>query len=80
VPYLQKGSSRIHGALGRGENVLVHCQEGISRSASIVLAYLIAYKRIDLETAMEDVRNARKCIMPNEGFIRQLKDFEKKHI
>ena len=51
--------------------VLVHCQQGQSRSASLVLAYLITHTDMDLITAVKHVKTHRN-IRPNEGFIRQL--------
>jgi len=39
--YFEKTNSFLHTCKQKGEKVLVHCQMGISRSSSIVLAYLI---------------------------------------
>lgn len=58
-------------------NVLVHCYAGMSRSTSIVIAYLIQEKKMDLKTATKYVRERRKVIAgPNAGFYKQLKAFE----
>jgi len=56
--------------------VLVHCQGGISRSASLCIAYLIQCQGLSYDAAFALVRKARPIIMPNIGFVRQLKDFE----
>ena len=57
--------------------ILVHCSDGRSRAASVVLAYLIKYKKMDLKTAFSFVRRKFK-ISPNLGFIMQLRKFERR--
>ena len=52
----------------RGNVVFVHCQHGVSRSATIVLAYLIWRRALNYEEALEAVRAARPTINPNIGF------------
>jgi protein-tyrosine phosphatase len=58
-------------------NVLVHCYAGVSRSATITIAYIMKTSSKKFENAFEEVKKRRICISPNEGFIDQLKDFEK---
>ncbi|KAH8724940.1 protein-tyrosine phosphatase-like protein, partial [Phaeosphaeriaceae sp. PMI808] len=69
----------ISGALDRngkdGEeenNVLVHCHQGISRSASVVIAYMMRVLRMSYEDALAAVVEVRPIVAPNEGFARQL--------
>lgn len=66
----------IDDAICENGNVFVHCYAGISRSASIVLAYLMAIKKYTLESALELLISKRKICDPNSGFILQLKCFE----
>lgn len=50
---------------------------GVSRSASIVIAYLMRYKGISYEEARKLLEKARPQIRPNDGFVRQLKLYER---
>jgi len=61
-----------------GKGVLVHCQQGISRSASIVIAYLIRNHRMTYDQALELVKSKRACVEPNAGFVRCLRAWEEK--
>lgn len=58
--------------------VLVHCQQGVSRSASICLAYLMIQEKMSLKQAYQHVQNCRPCISPNWGFLRFLCSLEMK--
>lgn len=59
-------------------SVLVHCFAGVSRSVSIVVAYLIWKYRIPVSEALFYIRKYRPISNPNEGFISQLLEFEMK--
>lgn len=56
-----------------GDNILIHCSAGISRSVSIVIAYLIKYKNMTVDQALNFIREKRSIANPNIGFISQLK-------
>jgi len=53
-------------------NVLVHCVEGISRSVSVVCAYLISAKGYTAAEAVDCVKSRRSISCPNPGFMAQL--------
>lgn len=57
-------------------SVLVHCLVGMSRSASVVAAYLMYKEKISLEDALAKIREKRSYVRPNEGFVEQLSLFE----
>ena len=58
--------------------VLVHCHAGISRSATICMAYMMASRRLRMEEAYEFVKNKRQIVSPNFSFMGQLLNFESK--
>jgi dual specificity phosphatase 12 len=57
--------------------VLVHCKAGVSRSASVVLAYLMEYRGYSLHDAFLLTLDLRPTITPNPGFMEQLRRYEK---
>lgn len=57
--------------------VLVHCYAGISRSATVVIAYLMRYRGLSFDAAYALVKLKRPCINPNSGFVTQLVRYEK---
>ena len=57
--------------------ILVHCVAGASRSATIVIAYLMWKNQLDYKESAKFVEQMRPCINPNYGFVRQLQIFEK---
>ena len=56
--------------------VLVHCHAGISRSATICMAYLMATRKLRMEEAYEFVKTRRRVVSPNFNFMGQLLNFE----
>jgi hypothetical protein len=60
-------------ALMKGGNVLFNCAAGISRSPTLVMAFLIRKRRMSFQEALHTCFSARNCIDPNSGFIRLLK-------
>lgn len=66
----------IKNGLSRGEGVLVHCAFGVSRSATLVIAFLMRELRIAYFDAFSYVRRKRPVIRPNAGFQKQLQCWE----
>ena len=60
-------SSRLHHG-----GVLVHCNRGVSRSATFVVAHLMRTQALDPAAALELVRAARPQAEPNAAFLKQL--------
>jgi len=54
----------------------VHCMRGRSRSASIVIAYLMNRHKMALKEAYEHVKERRRCIGPHQYLRKQLIDYE----
>lgn len=63
-------------ALESGGTVLVHCFYGVSRSATLVIAYLMKKYSMSFSDAYELVKQKRKIAYPNRGFQEQLKLYE----
>ena len=67
----------INAAINDSGIVFVHCFAGASRSATIVIAYLMKERGMSLREAYRFVKSKRCFINPNEGFVKQLQRFEK---
>jgi dual specificity phosphatase 12 len=66
----------INKAKTENKNVIVHCVVGMSRSSTLVIAYLMIENRWNYEEAYNFVKNQRPIIQPNIGFVKQLKALE----
>ena len=61
---------------GQG-GTLVVCTAGMSRSATICIAYMMKYRGYSYDQAFALAKKARFYVNPNSGFIEYLKSFEK---
>lgn len=59
-------------AKASGKCCLVHCSFGMSRSPTVVIAYLMRASECSLAEALKKVKAARPVTAPNTGFMRQL--------
>ena len=63
--------------LTNSENkILVHCMAGVSRSASVVIYYLMKNEGLTYDQALAKVRKTRSFVNPNAGFEMSLKAVE----
>jgi protein-tyrosine phosphatase len=72
--YFEDSYSFICEGLERG-NVYVHCFAGVSRSATIVVSFLMKKFQWGLTQALTYTKKKRRYIEPNPGFMRQLRRY-----
>jgi len=76
IPKVKETKEFIDSCLESGGKVLVHCNDGMSRAPSLVIAYLMETYGIDFKAALNHVQQRRFCVQPNDGFEQQLREFE----
>lgn len=56
--------------------ILVHCMAGVSRSAAVIVAYLMKIESLSVKDALSSLREVSSKVCPNKGFMEQLQMFE----
>ena len=64
---------QVHKLVELGEQVLIHCLMGASRSASIVIRYLIRYHQHTYDSALQHLHTFSWVYKPNASFEKQLR-------
>uniref|UniRef100_A0A2A4J9H9 Uncharacterized protein n=1 Tax=Heliothis virescens TaxID=7102 RepID=A0A2A4J9H9_HELVI len=75
ITHLPETNNFIKQALADGGTVLVHCHFGVSRSAAVVIAFIMEKYSLCFEDAFTLVKSKRRFVGPNVGFVAQLKLF-----
>ncbi len=70
----------IESCRANNEKVLVHCEKGMSRSSSFVIAWLLQEghtngKQVDYQEVLRELVKKRSLVAPNAGFAVQLRNF-----
>ena len=60
--------------------VLVHCFAGVSRSSSVVIAYLMRFRKTTFQQASDFLTDKHPRAQPNPKFLRDLIKYEKQLI
>ncbi|XP_015179197.1 PREDICTED: dual specificity protein phosphatase 12-like isoform X1 [Polistes dominula] len=76
LTHLEDSYEFINQALESKGRILVHCYFGVSRSVSVVIAYIMKKHRISFLDALKMVKEKRHFVRPNPGFKAQLKLYE----
>lgn len=66
----------IKKALNEGKQIIVHCAAGMSRSPTLVMAYMMIENRLTANEALEYIQTMRPTALPNTGFMQQLYSLE----
>ena len=61
-------------------NILVHCSAGMSRSASVVIYYLMKEYKWDFKTCLNYTKEKRPVISLNPGYEQQLIEYYEKNL
>ncbi|XP_076828359.1 dual specificity protein phosphatase 22-B isoform X3 [Brachyhypopomus gauderio] len=76
VQHFKESITFMHESRLKGEGCLVHCLAGVSRSVTLVVAYIMTVTSVGWQDALAAVRVVRPCAGPNPGFQKQLQEFE----
>ena len=78
TPFFEESNLFINKVRLSGEIMLIHCKFGISRSVSLIIAYLIKYFGFTVEKALNYIQAKRTHVNPNKGFLDQLIEYERR--
>jgi hypothetical protein len=74
APVLERTRPIISAFVRDSVPILVHCHQGISRSASVVIDFVASYLQISAQEAIGRVRQSRSIVEPNQGFLAKLQE------
>ena len=77
-PSVESAYDFMINAMGKGGTVLVHCYAGISRSSSVIIYFLMKFKKWSYDEALDYLRKRHPQAQPNTGFTHQLKSINNK--
>lgn len=77
-PMIEIGYNFINNAVESGNNILIHCMAGISRSVSTLTYYLMKKYNIPYSQAIKYVKDRRSIVNPNDSFKLQLQGYQSK--
>ena len=84
IPVLDDGASYIRPYFDeflefmdahQGEKVLVHCYMGSSRSATLVLLYLVKRRGMTVDDGLRYLKEKRHFVNINERFLQEVRDY-----
>jgi len=75
--YFEETFIFIQSCLRDKGRIFVHCNQGRSRSATIVIAYLMRVNRWSYQQSLSFLQSKRPVCNPNDGFVQQLVYYEK---
>lgn len=73
LSYFDETNAFITDCINSNGTVFVHCYFGVSRSATVVIAYIMKKYSMSYHEAFEKVKLKRNIVFPNQGFVTQLK-------
>lgn len=73
IPY---GVKFIDNAMNDRKRILVHCAAGVSRSSTVVIAWLMKTYNMDRDQAYLMVKQSRNIVRPNDGFMQALQSYQ----
>jgi len=76
LSHLKTACRFVDDSVRNGGTVAIHSLEGVSRAASLLIAYLMEYRSMNLREAFDHVSSIRPDIRVNRGFWRQLHAYE----
>ena len=74
-PFLNDACFFIEKAHKSQQKVYVHCMCGVSRSSTIIVAYLLGKMKKTPDEIIEYLQTIRPIVSPNQGFRKQLREY-----
>jgi protein-tyrosine phosphatase len=76
-PMIEAAYHYIDACLCSGQKILVHCIAGVSRSASILIYYLMRKYYYSFDKSLKTIKNIRSIVNPNMAFQMQLRKYDR---
>jgi hypothetical protein len=73
TPILNETEKLLHAYTSEHKRILVHCHQGVSRSVTVILNFIMALKQMDPDAALQALRANRPQALPNSSFMLQLR-------
>nr|XP_020664145.1 dual specificity protein phosphatase 22-A-like [Pogona vitticeps]XP_020664146.1 dual specificity protein phosphatase 22-A-like [Pogona vitticeps] len=77
IQYFKECIKFIHECRLNGGGCLIHCLAGVSRSTTVLVAYLMTVTNLGWEECLAATRAVRSYVSPNFGFQEQLEEYER---